>query len=645
MAQIENWRWENEDLKTVPWHFYNTCRRFPSGTAQLFNNKLYNDDKKGRFTWSEMLERVETVSCGLMSIGTKKGDRIAIMSESTPYWTHADMAIACAGGVSVTIFPTLHTKEIIYIMKDSECRFIFVGNEDLLDTVMSSFNEIPKLEKVIVLNMKYKSSDARIIGLRELIETGTSWRSSKHSDYIERKDSVKLDDWYTIIYTSGTTGPAKGVILTHFHCSSRMSGIDEFVERYGMGVDEKDTVLCSLPLAHILDRGACQLYAVYHGSTIAYADKSSTLLDDIQKYNPVWMNCVPRLYEKIYLQLQYIMRQSSIKRRIISWAVDTGYQVLEYRKDSRGCYNLSPDFDVKSRLGFFLKLKFKIADKVLAKIRNIFGNRFRYLYTSTSAISSDLLKFYYAIGVPVIEGYGLTESFDACILNPITASKPGSVGINACGSSTRISAENELEITGAGIFKEYLNKPEWTSELFTDDGWFKTGDIVKVDEHGYYTILDRKKSIICTNSGKNISPYKIVGLFAESSYIDQVLIAGDDRRYITALIVPNFNYFVDLFEREGIKYTKDQLEWEELDGFRVCVKTGSEFVINQRLQDVIRSEVDKANRELENYEKIKQYTILTERFTEANGLLTPSQKVKKKEIIERYAAEIASMYE
>lgn len=645
MAQVEHWKWENEDLKPVTWHFYKTCSDYFSRDAQLFNNKLYNDEKKGRFTWSEMLERVESLACGLMSIGVNKGDRIAIMSESSPYWTHADMAIACSGGVSVTIFPTLHSKEIIYITKDSGCRFIFVGNEDLLDTVMSSFNEIPKLEKVIVLNMKYKSGDSRIIGLRELIETGTSWKSAKYLEYIERKDSVTIDDWYTIIYTSGTTGPGKGVILTHHNCSSRMSGADEFLARYGMSINEKDTVLCTLPLAHILDRGACQLFAIYHGAAIAYSDKSSTLLDDIHKYNPVWMNCVPRFYEKIYLQLQYVMRQSAIRKMIISWAVNTGYRVLEYRKDSSGCYNLHPDFDVRSGLGFFLKLKFGIADRVLSKIRAIFGSRIRLLFTSTSAISPDLLKFYYAIGVPVIEGYGLTESFNACILNPITACRPGSVGIEACGSRTRISQDNELEISGAGVFSEYLNKPEWTSELFTEDGWFRTGDIVNIDEYGYYTILDRKKSIICTNSGKNISPYKIVGLFEGSSYIDQILIVGDDRRYISALIVPNFNYFVDLFERESIKYRKDLLEWDEIDGFRTCIKCGEEFVNHYNLHELIRGEVDKANRELENYEKIKQYTILTERFTEANGLLTPSMKVRKKEITERYSVEIERMYE
>jgi len=645
MTLIEQWRWEKEELKPVSWHFYNSCSRFSGRKAQIFNAKLYSGDNKGSFTWSEMLERVESIGCGLMSLGLNTGDRAAIMSESTPYWTHADMALACTGGVSVTIFPNLQSKEIIYIMNDSESRYIFVGNEDLLDKVMNSFNEIPKLEKVIVLDIKYKSNDSRIIGLQELIDKGNSWKLEKYLEYTDRKDSISLDDWYTIIYTSGTTGPGKGVILTHFNCSSRIAGADEFLERYGMEINENDVTLCFLPLAHIFDRGSCQLSAIYHGSAIAYADKPGTLLNDMRKYNPTWVNCVPRLYEKIYLQLQYIMKQHPLKKKLISWALNVGYEVLEYRKNESGCYNMHKDFDVRAKLGFVLKLKFKIADKILVKIRSLFGNRFRYSFSSTAAISSDLLKFYYAIGVPVIEGYGLTESFNACIVNPITACKPGSIGINACGGQSRVSAEGELEITGAGVFKEYLNKPEWTEELFTSDGWFKTGDMVAVDEQGYYKILDRKKSIICTDSGKNISPFKIVDLFSESSYIDQILIVGDDMSYITALIVPNFNYFIDLFDKESIKYKKDLLLWDDYGGFRTCLKVGDDFIVNYQLQELIQQEVSTANLELESYEKIKQYTILKERFTEENGLLTPSQKVKKKEILEKYSDEIKKMYE
>ena len=645
MSPIEQWRWEKEVVKPVPWHFYNSCRRFPDRDAQLFNPKLYSNDNKGRFSWSEMLERVESISCGLMSFGLNKGDRAAIISESTPYWTHADMALACTGGVSVTIFPTLSISKMVYILNDSECRFIFVGDEELLDKIMSIFNDIPKLEKVIVLNLNYKSNDKRIIGLHELIDAGSIWRMEKNNEYLERKDSITVDDWFTIIYTSGTTGPGKGVILSHFNCSSRIAGADEFMERYGMQISENDVTLCFLPLAHIYDRCSCQLLAIYHSAAIAYADKPGTFVSDLKKYNPSWINCVPRLYEKMYMQLQLIMNQNPMKKMLVSWALNVAYRVLEYRKDDHDCYNMHKDFDVILKLGPVMRLKFKIADKIIANIRSVFGSRFRYSFSSTAAISPELLKFFFAIGAPIVEGYGLTESFNACIVNPITACKPGYIGINACGGQSRVAEDGELEITGAGVFKEYIKQPELTAELFTSDGWFRTGDIVSVDEYGYYKLLDRKKSIICTDSGKNISPFKIVDLFSNSTSIDQILIVGDDRRYISALIVPDFNYFVDLYERETVKYDKSQLQWDEFSGFRTCVKVGDDFIVNSRLQDSIKDEVDNANLELESYEKIKQYTILTERFTEGNGMLTPSNKIKKKEILEKYSAVIDKMYE
>ena len=411
-----------------------------------------------------------------------------------------------------------------------------------------------------------------------------------------------------------------------------------------MAISENDTTLCYLPLSHIFDRTSCALLAIYHGATIAYADKLETLLDDLRKYNPTWMNCVPRIYEKIYLRLKAILDQRPFRRRIVLWAMKIDREVFEYRKDANGCYNMHRDFKVRSKLGLLLRWKFRFARGVLIRIKLLFGSRLRYAFSGTAPIPAELVKFFHAVGVRVVEGYGLTESFGGCIVNPITACKPGYIGINACGGQSRISADGELEIKGAGVFKEYLKDSEWTEELFTDDGWFKTGDLADVDEHGYYRILDRKKSIICTDTGKNISPFKIVELFSSSDYIDQVLVIGDGRSYITALIVPKFNYFIDIFERESVRYKKDLIVWDDEGEFRTCVKVGDDFTLNFRLQDLIKGEVDKVNTELEVYEKIKQYTILTEKFTQQNGLLSSSQKVKKKEIIEKYLYVIDKMY-
>jgi long-chain acyl-CoA synthetase len=644
MAKLEQWRWKSQELKPISWHFYNTCEKFPDRDAQLFNPKLYYNDHNGRLTWSQMKNRVEAMACGLMSFGLEKGDMVGIMAASSPHWTQADMAICCSGGVSVTIFPTLSFKEAGYIMKDSGSKFLFVGDEKNLQMMLSHYAEMPALKKIIVLDLGYKSNDERVIGLKDFIAIGEEWKKNNYPEYIARKDSININDWYTIIYTSGTTGEGKGVVLSHFNGVSRMAGVDEFWERYGMAIDETDRTLCFLPLSHIFDRGSCQLAAILHGSTIAYADKPGTLLEDMQKYNPTWINCVPRLYEKIYIQFRQTMEESPLKKKIFDWALKVGTEALEYRKDEKGCYNMHPSFDLASRLPLGLRIKYKIADKLFAKIRALFGNRFRHSFSASAGIAPELLKFFYTIGLAVVEGYGSTESFNACILNPVTACKPGYVGINANGGQSRIAEDGELEISEAGVFSQYLNKPEVTKESFTEDGWFKTGDLVIQDDYGYYKIIDRKKAIICTAVGKNIAPAKLENLFSTSSYVEQIFFIGDERNYITALIVPNFNYFMTLFDKEGINYDKSQIVFDDSSGVAICTKVGEDFVSHPRLVELIQKEVDSANKQLESFELIKNFAILRERFTENNGMLTPSQKTKKRVILEKYADVIEKMY-
>jgi len=644
MDERSHWTWKREDLKTIAGSFYETCARFPDREAQVFNPGQYSCGSKGRVTWSELLAIAESAACGLMSLGVKRQQRIGIMSQSSPFWTQADMAICCSGCVSVTIFPTLSSDETEYILNDSECRIIFAGNEKILEMLIPMFDRIRFLEKIIVMDPFYRSKDMRIMGIGELAESGDRWKKNNYSDYTLRRESITLDDWYTIIYTSGTTGEGKGVVLTHFNAASRMAGVDEFFKKHDMEISEKDRTLCFLPLAHIFDRGSCQLTAIMYGASIAYSGKSGNLIEDLRNFNPSWFNAVPALYEKIYIMVLQSFNEKPFRKILFDQAMRTGFQVLDYRKDSNGCFNMHPDFDFKKRLPLFLRIKFIFADKLFSKIRVLFGNNFRYSFTASASLSPQILKFYYAAGLPVLEGYGLTESFNACILNPIRGCKPGYLGINANGGQCRIASDGELEISEAGVFSEYINKPEETAESFTSDGWFKTGDLVLSDSRGYYKIYDRKKNIICTTSGKNISPAKLERLFTGSTYIEQIFFAGEDKKYITAIIVPNFDFFIDLFEKEGIKYSRDSIILDNSSGISVTVETGEDFIQIPRLNELIRKEVQDANSRLENFEQIKQYTIIREKFTEKNGMLTPSLKTKKRAILEKYSMEIEKMY-
>lgn len=643
----DKWEWESAELKTVTRHFVDTTKNFADKPGQLFNEKLFNGDNNGKLTWGEVYARVENYACGLMSLGFKKQEMAAIMAGSSPYWTHVDMALACANGVSVTIYPTLSFKEASYIVNDSGSRYIFLRGNDVLEMILAGFDKMPKLEKIIVMDREYKSSDDRIIGIGELEKKGIEWKadSGNYDAYIARRDGVSLDDIYTILYTSGTTGQGKGVVLTHYNASSRMYGVNEFFDYFGMGFKGEYTTLCFLPLSHIFDRGSCQLAAIICSATIAYADSPGTLIDDLQKYNPHWINCVPRLYEKIYIQLNQKMAESGLKKKLFDWALKIGEQVYEYRKDPvTGTYNMGHDFDIMSTLPAGLRFKYKIADKLFAKVRALFGKNFKHSFSASASISPDLLKFFFIIGIRVLEGYGSTESFNACTNTPLTHCKPGYVGLVSNGSRARISDIGELELKGAGIFGKYLNKPEETAESFTADGWFKTGDKVIMDEFGYVKIVDRIKAIICLSSGKNVAPAKIESRFATSPYIEQVFTIGDERSVISTLIVPSLTFFKDKFDSEGIDYDKSKIEIDNSAGVPIVCKVGEDFIEKGNIKELIAQEVANANKELEGFEQVKQYTILTERFTEKNGMLTPTQKTKKKNILETYASQIEKMY-
>lgn len=635
---------EKTVLRTVPQAFYHTCQRIPGRPAQRFNPQLYQGDHNGEYTYQELRIRVEDIACGLLELGIERQERVAIMAPSGPFWTQADMALSNLAAVSVTIYPTLSLGEVSYIINDSQSRYLFVHDEKLLKHVMAGISDMPSLQRIIVMNLDFYSQDERVIGLGQLIRMGQKSSDDTRKLYHERLNSVNLDDWYTILYTSGTTGRGKGVILTHWGAASRMNGVNEYFHRYGMDITEEDVTLCYLPLSHIFDRGSCQLMAIYNGACICYADNVGTLLDDMQKYNPTWINCVPRLYEKIYITFQQQMASSPIKKKLFDWALKVGKEALEYRSDGQGHYDMTPTLDLKSRLPLGLKLKFAIADKLFAKVRALFGSRFRFSFSASAGIAPDLLLFYYTLGLAVIEGYGSTESFNACILNPLTGCKPGFIGPEANGGLARVASDGELEISGAGIFQGYLNLPEETAESFTEDGWFKTGDLVVQDTDGYYRIVDRKKAIICLATGKNVAPAKIESLFSTSQVIEQVFAIGDERNYISLLIVPNFLNVIALYDRDNIPYDKSKLVYQDIAGINMCVQVGQDFVEQPYLQKLIAADVENANQRLEEFERIRKYTIITRRFTEETGELTPTQKTKKRVIVENYKSTIEAMY-
>lgn len=634
--------YEHTENQTMSQAFYRTVHKYPDNIAQRYNAELYYGDHSGAFTWKQMAARVEDLASGLLSLGLEKGQRVAVMAAGSPYWTHVDVATINCGGVLVTIYPTLSLHETSYIVNDSESRYLFVGNADILDRIMPGADQMPSLQKIIVLDARYQPADPRVMNLTQLLELGRKNLAVHQSPYQERWQGNRLEDWATILYTSGTTGQGKGVILTHWAFASRVDGVHYYFLNSGHPLNEEDTVLSFLPLSHIFDRGCSQWLAIWRGATIAYADSPATMMADLTTYNPTWFSCVPRLYERIYMGFHQQLEASFMKKKIFSWALGVGEEVLAYRRDQFGRYDMRDEYSLCLPLG--LRVKYKLADKLFARVRELFGTRMRFSFSASAGIAPDLLKFFYTVGVPVIEGYGSTETTSACAYNPMLACKPGSIGPQANGSELRIAADGELEVRGAGLFSGYLNKPEDTREAFTEDGWFKTGDLVVKDNDGYYRIVDRKKAIVCLATGKNVAPAKIENLFSTSVAVDQIFVIGDERNYISTLLVPNFAFFIEQFDREGIAYDKSQLKYMDMAGTTVCVEAGEDFIDQPLLKEQIDQTVKEVNSHLEEFEVIKRYAVLPRRFTEDGGELTPTQKTKKRVILDKYANLIDTLY-
>ena len=379
-----------EYVKTMSQYFYDTCEKFPERLAQKFNVQLHNGDNNGEFTYQELRERVESISCALMELGLKKGDRAGLMAPTNHIWTQVDVALASMGVVSVTIYPTLSNNEVIYIMNDSASRFLFLGSASLVEQIKPVLDQMPGVEKIVVLDPAFKSESDSILGLYDLIEKGAELRKDNAilEKYESQRKSLTQQDWFTILYTSGTTGLGKGVVLDNWCGASRLEGTRNYFHEYEMDITEEDVTLCYLPLSHVFDRGSCQWLALREGACICYADKPGTLVEDMQKYDPTWINCVPRLYEKIYVTIKDQMAASSVKQKLFNWAMNIGYEALEYRSDELGRYDMRSHIDFSSRLPLGLKLKYKLADGlILKKVRGLFGKRFRLSFSASSSIA------------------------------------------------------------------------------------------------------------------------------------------------------------------------------------------------------------------------------------------------------------------
>ncbi len=593
---------------TITQMFDNLFEKYSSTDRPIIKHKV--DGKYVDIKYSELRNLSHDFAAGLMNLGVKKGERVALISENRPEWVVSDIAIHILGGVDVPIYPTLTAKQIEYIFNDAGIRFAIVSNQFQLNKVKKIFNDVKTLEKVIVLSDKNVEFDEKILSYAAVRESGNQFLK-KNPDYFKKnKTEVLPSDILTIIYTSGTTGNPKGVILTHSNLVSNITSSASF-----MPIDDNDVLLSFLPLCHSFERMAGYYTAMSCGATIAYAESVETVRDNLAEIHPTIMTSVPRLFERIYNRIKNQVESApAARRKIFNWAIKVG---SEYAKAQKA-----------KKIPASLSFQHRIADKlVFQKLKKATGGRIKYFVSGGAALGREYGEFFEAVGLKIIEGYGLTESSPVISANRLDDYKFGTVGKPIPGVEVKIAPDGEILARGPNIMTGYWNNKKATEEAIDKDGWLHTGDIGIFDADGFLVITDRKKHMFVSSGGKNIYPQPIEGMFLQSKYIDQFVLIGDRRMFLSALIVPDFDAVREYADRNKIAYTSDE-----------------DLVSKEEIYQIIDKEVATLQKDLSNYERVRKFVLLSKPLSLEGGELTPTLKMRRKVIEEKYQNLIEEMY-
>jgi long-chain acyl-CoA synthetase len=552
---------------------------------------------------------VQDLSIGLLELGLVPGDRVAILSENRPEWAIADYACLAARCTDVPIYPTLPAKQAEHNLRDSGSAAVFVSSRQQLEKVLEIRGALPALRHIIAFDEEVTAPG--VLALADVYARGRAARS-RHPNWKSEALTAKPDDLATLIYTSGTTGEMKGVMLTHGNIASNVTTCCSLFT-----FSQDDECLSFLPLSHIFERMFGHYCMFYSGVVINYAGSVETVAADMQEVRPTLMASVPRLYEKIYGRvLDQVRASSRLRQRIFFWGKTVGELSVERRLARR---RLSPTLFVSRWL----------ADRlVFAKLRARTGGRIRFFISGGAPLSADIAKFFHAAGMPILEGYGLTETSPVIAVNTFQHLRLGTVGRPIPGTEVRIAPDGEILTRGPCVMAGYYRKPQATAEAVDPDGWFHTGDIGLLDEDGFLKITDRKKDLIVTAGGKNIAPQPIESLVKSSKYVSNAVMLGDRRKFPIMLVVPNLPNLTAWAAQQGIPAVGDEALLQIAE-----------------VQLKIDREVRTTLRELASFEVPKKLLLLARDFTVESGELTPTLKVKRRVVEERYRVQIEGLYE
>jgi long-chain acyl-CoA synthetase len=597
------------EFSTIAEMFDNLVSKFHDDLHPVLMHKV-NGAYLG-ILYSELQMMVEHFGNGLASLGVKSGDTIGLISENRPEWVAADMGMMKLGAINVPLYPTLTAKQTEFIFNDAKVKFAIVSNQFQLNKILKIIDNVSSLQRVIVFNDKVINDDSRVLNYSDVKAMGEEFHAS-HPDYLKNEENkIKPDDLLTIIYTSGTTGNPKGVMLTHRNLASNIQSSAACIP-----FTHDDVLLSFLPLCHSYERMAGYYTAMACGATIAYAESIDTVRENMAELRPTVVTTVPRLFERIYNRLMKQLGESSAVQQIMfQQAIKLGRKYAVAKKKGTAHLLLSMQHSVAKGL-------------VLKKIAERTGGRIRFFVSGGAALSRELGEFFEAVGLQIIEGYGMTESSPVISVNRIDDYKFGSVGKPIPGIEVKIADDGEILVRGPNVMKGYWNDRAATHEAIDKHGWLYTGDIGVFDAQGFLIITDRKKHLFVNSGGKNIAPQPIESLFSTSKFIDQFILIGDKRMFLTALIVPDFEALKDYAKCRGLPF-----------------QTEEELVNSPEIYELLNEEISLLQRDLAAFERVRKFTILSRPLTIENGEITPTLKVKRKVVEEKFKHLIEKMYE
>jgi long-chain acyl-CoA synthetase len=567
------------------------------------------------WSWAKTAEAVREIAGGLMSLGLKPGETVSILSNTVIEWVLTDLAVLSCGGVSNGIYPTDAAGQVQYLCEDSRTRILFVEDDEQLDKALEVRPQLPMLAKIVVFDMEglRDLNDPAVISLDALRALGRDYNAAHADELMQRAKARKPDDLAILVYTSGTTGKPKGAMHSHKGLVYTVRGYNTLVAQ-----DEHDERMCFLPLCHIAERLGGEYFSLYTGAILNFVENPETIPENVREIAPTVFTAVPRVWEKFYSGVMIGLKEATrLQQAAYAWSIGVGTQIAD--KVLAGV-----------PVGGALKFKFMLARWLaLNNVRKMIGiHRSRFLVTGAAPISPELVKWYLALGVPMLEVWGMTESCGAATGVPATRIKPGSIGPAAAYNEVKLDAKTgEILVRGTNVFMGYLNQPEKTKETIDAEGWLHTGDVGAEDADGFFRIVDRMKDIIITAGGKNITPSELENELKFSPYVTDAVVIGDRKPYLTVIV---------MIDQENVeKYAQDH---------DVPFSNYASLTRAAEVQALIQGVIDGVNAKFARVEQIKKFFLLDTQLSAEDEELTPTMKLKRKLVERKYAPQIEAMY-